>query len=98
MNAELTAATETRIVLPTILRSDYMSALVKTTVHATPIGLVTVLGFARRHTAQMNYSTFPGAVRMLTATNAFDDAREAERAGRSLLLPTALDPAWRYGD
>lgn len=98
MNAELTAATETRIVLPTILRSDYMSALVKTTVHATPVGLVTVLGFARRHSAQMDYSIFPAAVRMLTATNAFEDAREAERAGRSLLLPAALDPSWRYGD
>ncbi|UZN03983.1 Fic family protein [Cellulomonas sp. S1-8] len=96
MNAELTARAETRVVLPTILRADYMSALVKATTHAEPSGLVTVLGYARRHTAQMDYGGFDAAVRMLTATHAFTDSREAERGGVRLLLPSALEPEWRY--
>ena len=96
MNAELTAATETRIVIPTVLRTDYMSALVKTTTHAQPSGLVAVLGHARRHTAQTDYSTFERAERMLRLTNAFVDARDAERSGLRLELPSSLDPQLRY--
>jgi hypothetical protein len=96
MNAELSAAHETRAVTPTILRSDYLSALVKTTVHGEPSGLVAVVGHARRHTAQIDYSTYETAVRMLRATNAFVDAREAERSGLALVLPATLDPGWRY--
>ncbi len=96
MNAELSAADETRAVIPTILRADYMSALVKTTANAEPSGLVAVVAHARRHTAQVDYTTFENAERMLQATNAFADAHEAERSGLSLTLPAALDPSWRY--
>ena len=68
----------------------------KTTTHSEPSGLVAVLGHARRHTAQMDYSTFDAAQRMLTVTNAFADGVDAERRGIRLLLPSTLEPDWTY--
>ena len=87
MNAELTAGGCVRIVVPTVLRLDYVAALKAGTVHGSFDVLIAVLEFAQRYTARVDFSTLQSAEQVLTATNALRDPYEAEQAGVRLQLP-----------
>lgn len=92
MNAELSAAGQHRILIPLIVRNDYLSGLRRLSREGDPRLLVRVLANAWRWSAQVDFSTLESARTWLDRTNALVDARDAERAGQYLILPADLEP------
>jgi hypothetical protein len=87
MNAELSAAGESRIIIPTVYRNNYLLALKGATHNGHFDGLLAMLAFAQRFTNRIDFTDRDRAEAQLTATNAFRDAVEADNAGVRLLLP-----------
>jgi len=87
MNAELTAAGHHRILIPLIIRTDYLNGLRRLSRDDDPRLLVGVLANAWRWSAQVDFSTLPAARTWLERTNALVDATDAEREGKYLILP-----------
>jgi hypothetical protein len=87
MNAELEASGEVRILIPIVYRRNYLSALRAATHGGHFAALFSTLAFARRYTAQVNFTTRRTAEADLVRTNALRDASEAEQAGIRLVLP-----------
>ena len=87
MNAELVAGGEVRIIVPTVYRSNYLAALKGATHTGHYAAMHAMLSFARRYTAQVDFSTRQTAEADLTRTNALRDPAEAEAAGIRLTLP-----------
>lgn len=89
MNAELAAGGEVRIIIPTVYRANYLAALKGATHTGHYAALYAMLSFARRYTAQVDFSSRESAESDLLRTNALRDAAEAESAGIRLILPTS---------
>jgi len=87
MNAELVSAGQARIVIPTVYRLNYLSALKAATQRTSNRPLIAGLSFAQRWTGRMNWSDAETAFKDLERTNALRDAQEAESAGIRLELP-----------
>jgi hypothetical protein len=87
MNAELVAAGEARIIIPTIFRNNYMSSLKALTNSERAEPLIRVLDFAQNYTSRIDWRDFKKARKLLTETHAFEDPQEAELNGRRLILP-----------
>ncbi len=87
MNAELVAAGEERIVVPTVYRGNYLSALKALSLTARPEPLIRVLDFAQRWTAAINWRSIPETLHELDACNAFLDPAIAQDEGRRLRMP-----------
>jgi hypothetical protein len=90
MNAELAAAGEVRIVIPTIYRANYIAALRGASQTGHYAALYAALAFARRYSAQVDFSTRESAEADLTRTNALRESAEAEAAGIRLVLPLSV--------
>lgn len=87
MNAELEAGAEVRILIPTVYRNNYLSAL-RAATHGTQFGaLIAMLAFAQRYTARVDFSNRATAEADLQRTHAFREPNEAESAGVHLILP-----------
>lgn len=86
-NAELVAAGEERIVVPTVYRANYLSALkaLSQTQNAEP--LVRTLDFAQRWVAAVPWADLASTRAVLERSHAFMDATDAENAGIRLRLP-----------
>ncbi len=87
MNAELVAAHEMRLIVPTIFRSNYLTGLKALSHNGTTRTLVRSLDFLQRYTQAIDFSNLARAWRQLKMTNAFRDAREADAEGVRLVLP-----------
>lgn len=87
MNAELARANEVRIVIPTVYRLNYLSALKAVTHTANDQALIATLAFARRWTSRVDFTDRQTAEADLDRTNALRDSREAEGVGVRLVLP-----------
>jgi hypothetical protein len=87
MNAELVAAQQVRIIIPTVYREDHLSGLRAVTRTRQFPALYRVLDYARRYTAGVDFSSQASAERDFERTNALMDPREAERDGLRLQLP-----------
>lgn len=87
MNAELAAADQVRIIIPTVYRLNYLAALKGATQNDQFDPLIATLRFAQRYTARLDLSTRATAERDLAATNALRDPNEAEDYGIRLVLP-----------
>ncbi len=87
MNAELETAGEVRIIIPTVYRLNYLSALKAATQSGHFAALVATLAFARRWAARVDFTTRATAESDLDRTYALRDSREAEDAGIRLVLP-----------
>ena len=87
MNAELVAAGEERIIVPTVYRANYLSALkaLSQTRRAEP--LIRMLDYAQRWTAAVDWRSLVEARRELEECNAFVDPNIAEVEGRRLRMP-----------
>lgn len=94
MNAELAAAGQARIVIPTVYRNNYLSALRGMSVNGHADGLVATLAFAQRWTSQVDWSTVESARADLEATNALLDSTDAEAESLRLQLPTRVISRW----
>ena len=88
MNAELVAAGEERIIVPTVYRANYLSALkaLSQTRRAEP--LIRMLDYAQRWTAAVDWRSLVEARRDLEECNAFLDSNVAEAEGRRLRMPS----------
>lgn len=89
MNAELVSAREQRIVIPTIYRANYLSALKAISNRTSPEPLIRMLDFAQRFTQSIDWTGFKRAEAELKAANTFLDSAEAEEQGVRLKLPLA---------
>jgi hypothetical protein len=87
MNAELLAAGEQKIIIPTVFRDNCVAALkaLSQTGNATP--LVRVSDFAQRYALAVRWDDFAVARADLEQTHAFLKANEAEERGLRLVLP-----------
>jgi hypothetical protein len=87
MNAELVAAGEERIVIPTIYRSNYLSALKALSQTGHPEPIIRTLDFAQRWTSAIDWRDLSATRRELETCNAFRDPGEADDEGIRLRLP-----------
>jgi len=90
MNAELSAASEQRIIIPTVFRNNYLSALVALSHNGTPEPLIRVLDFAWRWTAAINWQNVEGTRQELESCNAFISPNFADDHSIRLKMPTDL--------
>lgn len=88
MNAELIGAGEGRIVIPTVYRNNYLSALKALSQTHTPDPLIRTLDYAQRWTASVEWDELLATRRELESCNAFLDPGEAEEQGIRLRMPT----------
>ncbi|SPF55660.1 conserved hypothetical protein [Candidatus Sulfopaludibacter sp. SbA4] len=88
MNAELVASGESRIIVPTVYRNNYLMALKALSQNGITGALVRALDFAQRYTAAVDFADLDRARLILDRTHAFADPNEAEAAGVRLVLPT----------
>jgi prophage maintenance system killer protein len=71
-NAELSAAGQQRLIVPTILRDDYVSALRALTHNTNATPLIRVLDRTQDLCAQLDWHDLPGAHRRLDELHAFE--------------------------
>jgi hypothetical protein len=87
MNAELAANDEMKIIIPTVYRNNYLSALKAISQNGILEPIIRVLDFAQKYTQCINWSNFDEAKNMLAQSNAFMDSEEAENKGVRLRIP-----------
>ncbi len=87
MNAELVATGEERIVVPTVYRANYLSALKALSQTGHPEPLIRVLDYAQKWTAAVEWRSVEETRRELDACNAFLDTDVAEAEGKRLRMP-----------
>jgi hypothetical protein len=86
MNAELVAAGEQRIVIPTVYRNNYLSALKAISNRSSGEALIRMLDFAQRFSISVNWTDFARAEAELKSAHAFMDSNEADEQGIRLRL------------
>ena len=89
MSAELVAAGESRIIVPTVYRNNYLMALKALSQNGITGALVRTMDFAQRYTAAVDFAELDRARFILDRTHAFVDPNEADTAGIRLMLPGA---------
>ncbi|MBP9693739.1 MAG: Fic family protein [Alphaproteobacteria bacterium] len=89
MNAELFSKGEEKIIIPTVYRANYLSALkaLSQSKYAEP--LIRTLDFAQKWTASINWDTLKKTEQDLKTTNAFLDSWTAEEKGQRLKILTS---------
>ena len=87
-NAELSAAGQVRVLIPIVYRNNYLAALAGVSRGAgNGESLISVLEFAQRWAAAVDWSTYDGAHTILTSCNAFVDPGLADSTGQRLIIP-----------
>ncbi len=79
MNAELVAGRQSKIIVPTGFRSDYLSALRRLSRDDDPSVYIKALRFLHDYTAQVDWTTHDSAEADLRSTNAFEETDDAPR-------------------
>jgi hypothetical protein len=87
MTSELVAAGQSRIIVPTISRNDYLAALRLLSRQDNPEMLPQVLQHLWRFTDRVDFTSLDEAMADLTASNAFVEASDAEQNGIHLSMP-----------
>jgi hypothetical protein len=91
MNAELVAAGEERIIIPTVYRSNYLTALKAMSQSSQPMPIIRTLDFARKWVAAVPWTDLESSRRVLETCHAFVDPIEADDRGIRLRLPAQED-------
>jgi hypothetical protein len=86
MNSELVAGMQSRIIIPTVFRDDYLGGLRRMTRQGDPSVLIKSLRYGHDYTAQIDFSDLARAADILRATNAFNEPDSEQR----LTLPGSL--------
>ena len=86
MNAELVAGMQSRIIVPTVFRDDYLGGLRRLTRQEDPSVLIKALRYAHDYTARIDFSDLTPATEALRTTNAFHEPDSDYR----LTLPTSV--------
>lgn len=79
MNIELVAGAQSRIIVPTVFRDDYLGGLRQLTRQGDPGVLVKALRYGHDYTAQIDFSDLARATEVLSATGAFNEPDSNER-------------------
>jgi len=79
MNAELVGGHQSKIIVPTGFRSDYLSALRRLSRDDDPSVYIKALRFLHDYTAQIDWTTHDAAEADLHSTNAFAETDDAPR-------------------
>ena len=87
MNVELAAAGDERIIVPTVYRANYLSALKALSLSGRPEPLIRMLDYAQRWTTAVDWRSVEETARELDNCNAFLDPIVAEAAGKRLRMP-----------
>jgi len=87
MNAELVAAGEQRLVIPTVYRNNYLSSLRALSANGAPNPLVRTLDYAQRYTLVIPWHSFDQARHVLEGTFAFMKSDAADEEGKRLHIP-----------
>jgi Fic family protein len=87
MCAELSSVDQARIVVPTVYRNEYMTALRVVSREGRAEVLARTLAHAWRWTAAMPWGDRSASLGRLASTNALIDSTDAERSGVRLELP-----------
>jgi len=90
MNAELTAADRARILIPTVFRNEYQTALRQMSRERRTGLLAKTLNRTWRWSAEMDFSDQGTARHWLELTNAVIDSTDAEQSGVALRLPSEI--------
>ena len=85
MNAELVAASQARVIIPTSYRDDYLGGLRRLSREDDTAVFLEVLDRAQEFVHQIDFTDLDAAIALMTRCNAFDDAAEA-----ILILPSEL--------
>jgi hypothetical protein len=91
MNAELVFANESRIIIPTVYRSDYLAGLSLMSNHGNPSTLIKTLEFGQRYVHSFDWSDFRSTYSVLRKTNAFIRPEKGDEHAIRLRLPNAAD-------
>jgi hypothetical protein len=86
MNAELVAGMQSRIIVPTVYRDDYLGGLRRMTRQDDPSVVIKAIRFVHDYTAQIDFADLRRATDTLQATNAFNEPDSDQR----LVLPSSL--------
>lgn len=87
MNAELVAGGDERIIIPTIYRGNYLSALKALSQVQNPEPVIRALDYAQRWVLAMPWGVLAATTNALEGCNAFMDSSEAENTGKRLKIP-----------
>lgn len=93
MNAELAAATQVRVLIPIVYRSNYVTSLRALSTNAWPEPIIKTLVFAQRYVAAIPWNDLNRARTVLERTNAFVRPEEGDEQGIRLRIPDASDLA-----
>jgi hypothetical protein len=91
MNAELAAAGQTRVLVPIVYRSNYISSLRALSGSAWPEPIIKTLAFAQRYVAAIPWDDMKRARLVLARSNAFVRPEEGDEKGIRLRVPDAAD-------
>lgn len=86
MNGELVRANEYPILIPTIYRTNYLSALKALSQSALTEPIIRTLDFAQKYTSSIDWSDFKTSWKQLERTNAFLDPHVADLEGIRLRI------------
>ena len=87
MNANLIASGEERIIVPTVYRGNYLSALKALSLTAHPEPLIRALDYAQRWTLAVPWGELQTTRQALEFCHAFLDPTSAEAQGMRLQMP-----------
>ncbi len=88
-NAELSAAGQVRLVIPSVYRTNYLVALTAISNGADPgRSLIAVLEYAQRWAAAVDWTDYRRTDNQLTVLNAYLDPGIADATGQHLLMPS----------
>ena len=78
MNAELSAANEVRIIIPTVYREDYLGALRLLSREGETDAYVRMLERAHAFSAWLDFDSYAGALAQLEQSHAFHESSESQ--------------------
>ncbi len=78
MNAEFDAAQQSRIIIPTVFREDYLLSLRRLSRVQDPIPYVNMLSQAQKFTASIPFEDYHRSLSWLKASNAFLEPSEGK--------------------
>lgn len=86
MNSELVAAEETRIIIPSVFRNEYVASLKRLTNHLRPESFVRVMSFAQEFVFNISFEDYGAARLLMEECHAFDGPADDKK----LLIPKSL--------
>lgn len=90
MNAELIAAGQERIIIPTVYRHEYINSLKALTNNKNTAALPRVLEEAQRYVASLDFSDYGRVLAKLEETNALREESDDDTEPVKLMLPARL--------